>query len=60
MISRRRLLSTTAATAALAAVSAPAAGASGPARGAAARARVTGPTVEYVSHPLGLDTPVRG
>ncbi|MFC5172059.1 alpha-L-rhamnosidase [Streptomyces mutomycini] len=54
MISRRRLLSTTAATAALAAVSAPAAGASVPGAG---RARVTGPTVEYVRHPLGLDTP---
>ncbi|MET8174397.1 alpha-L-rhamnosidase [Streptomyces clavifer] len=57
MISRRRLLSTTAATAALAAVSAPAAHGAGPARAAAGRARVTGPTVEYVRHPLGLDTP---
>ncbi|MET7368107.1 alpha-L-rhamnosidase [Streptomyces sp. NPDC005566] len=57
MISRRRLLSTTAATAALAAVSAPAAHAAGPARAAAGRARVTEPTVEYVRHPLGLDTP---
>ncbi|MFJ6850639.1 alpha-L-rhamnosidase [Streptomyces sp. NPDC091271] len=57
MISRRRLLSTTAATAALAAVSAPPAGASGPARADAGRARVTGPTVEYVRDPLGLDTP---
>ncbi|WP_406151288.1 alpha-L-rhamnosidase [Streptomyces sp. NBC_01012] len=57
MISRRRLLSTTAATAALAAVSAPVAAAAEPARTAARRARVTGPTVEYVRHPLGLDTP---
>ncbi|WP_329214182.1 glycoside hydrolase family 78 protein [Streptomyces sp. NBC_00683] len=57
MISRRRLLSTTAATAALAAASAPAAHAAGPARAAAGRARVTEPTVEYVRHPLGLDTP---
>ncbi|MEV2247276.1 alpha-L-rhamnosidase [Streptomyces sp. NPDC049970] len=57
MISRRRLLSTTAATAALAAVSAPAAGASElTARAAAGRARVTVPTVEYVSRPLGLGT----
>lgn len=56
MISRRRLLSTTAATAALAAVSASAAHAAGPARAAADRARVTEPTVEYVRHPLGLDT----
>ncbi|WP_405392806.1 glycoside hydrolase family 78 protein [Streptomyces sp. NBC_01102] len=55
MISRRRLLSTTAATAALAAVSPPSAHAAG--AQAAGRARVTGPTVEYVRHPLGLDTP---
>ncbi|MFF1709779.1 alpha-L-rhamnosidase [Streptomyces sp. NPDC058268] len=58
MISRRRLLSTTA-TAALgtamaagavpAAVAAPSAGGRG--------LRVTGPTVEYVRHPLGLDVP---
>ncbi|MDF6022788.1 alpha-L-rhamnosidase [Streptomyces sp. JH34] len=57
MISRRRLLSTTAATAALAAVPAPAAAAPGRPQAAAGRARVTGPTVEYVRHPLGLDTP---
>ncbi|MGF1341899.1 alpha-L-rhamnosidase [Streptomyces flavovirens] len=55
MISRRRLLSTTAATAALAAVSSPAARAAAPADTAAGRLRVTGPTVEYVRRPLGLD-----
>ncbi|MEU1482964.1 alpha-L-rhamnosidase [Streptomyces sp. NPDC005752] len=57
MISRRRLLSTTAAGAALAAVSAPASAATRPVQSAAAGARVTGPTVEYVHRPLGLDTP---
>ncbi|WP_327121491.1 glycoside hydrolase family 78 protein [Streptomyces sp. NBC_01341] len=56
MISRRRLLSTTAAAAALAAVSAPAAGASEGTARAAGRARVTRPTVEYVHQPLGLGT----
>ncbi|QBR04932.1 rhamnosidase [Streptomyces sp. S501] len=57
MISRRRLLSTTAATAALAAVSAPAAGATGRSTVTPpGRARFTGPTVEYVRDPLGLDT----
>lgn len=60
MISRRRLLNTTAATAigtALTAVSAPAAQASATARTGAGPLRVTAPTVEYVRHPLGLDIP---
>ncbi|MFJ5112277.1 alpha-L-rhamnosidase [Streptomyces sp. NPDC088551] len=64
MISRRRLLGTsaTALGTALVAGTVPAAGAdpslapaAGP--GAGAGARVTEPTVEYVRHPLGLDTP---
>lgn len=64
MISRRRLLGTsaTALGTALVAGTVPAAGAdasvapaAGP--GAPAGARVSEPTVEYVRHPLGLDTP---
>ncbi|MFJ9030586.1 alpha-L-rhamnosidase [Streptomyces sp. NPDC102274] len=64
MISRRRLLGTsaTALGTALVTGTVPAAGAdpsmapaAGP--GAGAGARVTEPTVEYVRHPLGLDTP---
>ncbi|MEK8142077.1 hypothetical protein NKH18_04000 [Streptomyces sp. M10(2022)] len=57
MISRRRLLNTTAATAigtALTAASVPAARASGPAQTAGAPVRITTPTVEYATRPLGL------
>ncbi|MEN8654919.1 alpha-L-rhamnosidase [Streptomyces sp. 21So2-11] len=66
MISRRRLLSTTATAAAGAAIAgaAPAALAAQPSASTAATAaggvkavRVTSPTVEYVKHPLGLDVP---
>ncbi|MFJ1747538.1 alpha-L-rhamnosidase [Streptomyces sp. NPDC088116] len=59
MISRRRLLGTsaTALGTALAAGPLPAARAAGSGPGALTAARVTGPTVEYVRHPLGLDTP---
>ncbi|MEW1929055.1 alpha-L-rhamnosidase [Streptomyces sp. NPDC088360] len=58
MISRRRLLSTTATAAlgtAMAAGAVPAAVAAPSAGGRALR--VTRPTVEYVRHPLGLDVP---
>ncbi|MFE9249999.1 alpha-L-rhamnosidase [Streptomyces sp. NPDC007088] len=62
MISRRRLLSTTATAALGTAVASAASGTaqaspSSPANTPAARraVRVSGPTVEYVSHPLGLD-----
>ncbi|MGW8883756.1 alpha-L-rhamnosidase [Streptomyces sp. NPDC055749] len=60
MISRRRLLSTTASTAigtALAASAVPGARAAGRDAAGAEAVRVTEPVVEYVSHPLGLDTP---
>ena len=59
MISRRRLLGTsaTALGTALVAGPLPAARAAGSGPGAATTTRVTGPTVEYVRHPLGLDTP---
>ncbi|MFJ2766971.1 alpha-L-rhamnosidase [Streptomyces sp. NPDC087300] len=62
MISRRRLLSTTATAAlgtAVAGTTSPAtASAAAPAAaGSPESLRVTAPTVEYVSHPLGLDTP---
>ncbi|MGW6057029.1 alpha-L-rhamnosidase [Streptomyces sp. NPDC055189] len=61
MISRRRLLSTTATAAlgtAVASGAVPTASAtpSGPSAGGRSL-RVTGPTVEYVRHPLGLDVP---
>lgn len=60
MINRRRLLSTTAATAlgaALSGTAVPCARAAERAQGAADAVRVAGPGVEYVHHPLGLDTP---
>ncbi|RII14768.1 Bacterial alpha-L-rhamnosidase [Streptomyces sp. YIM 130001] len=62
MISRRRLLSTSAATALGAALSAgavPGARAAGrpAAAGAASAGRITTPTVEYVPNALGLDVP---
>ncbi|MFJ6700274.1 alpha-L-rhamnosidase [Streptomyces sp. NPDC091272] len=66
MISRRRLLSTTAtaavATALTSAVpgaaqASPAPGAAAGGTGAAGAVRVTAPTVEYAQHPLGLDVP---
>ncbi|MGW7078430.1 alpha-L-rhamnosidase [Streptomyces sp. NPDC054866] len=58
MISRRRLLSTTATAALGTAVAAGAVPAAHAAPSAGGRAlRVTRPTVEYVRHPLGLDVP---
>ncbi|MET7791869.1 alpha-L-rhamnosidase [Streptomyces sp900116325] len=67
MISRRRLLSTTATAALGTAIASAAPGATAQATQAAGAAaggtevtqgvRVNGPTVEYVSHPLGLDVP---
>ncbi|WP_030935284.1 alpha-L-rhamnosidase [Streptomyces sp. NRRL B-24720] len=67
MISRRRLLSTTATAALGTAIASAAPGATAQATQAAGAAaggtevtqgvRVKGPTVEYVSHPLGLDVP---
>ncbi|WP_447035713.1 alpha-L-rhamnosidase [Streptomyces sp. DSM 118878] len=58
MISRRRLLGTTATAAIGTAVAgtAPAAAAT-PGKAPVPPLRVTAPTVEYVRHPLGLDTP---
>ncbi|MGS2586189.1 alpha-L-rhamnosidase [Streptomyces hebeiensis] len=58
MISRRQLLGTsaTALGTALTTGPLPAARAAGPGPGGLAPPRVTGPTVEYVRHPLGLDT----
>ncbi|MFE9964569.1 alpha-L-rhamnosidase [Streptomyces sp. NPDC005525] len=66
MISRRRLLSTTATAALGTAIASAAPGAAAQATQAPGAAggtgvthgvRVNGPTVEYVSHPLGLDVP---
>ncbi|MGE6736681.1 rhamnosidase, partial [Streptomyces sp. NPDC059900] len=58
MISRRRLLSTTATAALGTAVAGGAVPAAHAAPSAGARSlRVTKPTVEYVRHPLGLDVP---
>ncbi|MGW7270973.1 alpha-L-rhamnosidase [Streptomyces sp. NPDC054864] len=58
MISRRRLLSTTATAALGTAMAAGAVPATHAAPSAGGRAlRVTKPTVEYVRHPLGLDVP---
>ena len=59
MISRRRLLGTSATALGTALVSGPmpAARAAGSGPGALSAARVSDPTVEYVRHPLGLDTP---
>ncbi|MEV0323273.1 alpha-L-rhamnosidase [Streptomyces sp. NPDC050658] len=58
MISRRRLLSTTATAALGTAVTAGAVPSAVAAPSASTRAlRVTRPTVEYVRHPLGLDVP---
>ncbi|MFG2211385.1 alpha-L-rhamnosidase [Streptomyces sp. NPDC048638] len=68
MISRRRMLSTTATAALGTAIASATSGTSlassaagattgGAAADAAKAVRVTGPTVEYASHPLGLDVP---
>ncbi|MFJ1646725.1 alpha-L-rhamnosidase [Streptomyces sp. NPDC088258] len=67
MISRRRLLGTTATAVGAAVVAGPvpavartreeASGALAEDRAAGSAVRVTAPTVEYASHPLGLDTP---
>ncbi|MGW3111161.1 alpha-L-rhamnosidase [Streptomyces sp. NPDC001091] len=57
MISRRRLLGTTAGTALAATMAPGATGAQAAPRADHRTLRVSRPTVEYVSNPLGLDTP---